>query len=192
MNGECETYRLNEPMKWEEFIAMPLEHQVTYVKKLRKRFNVPDLWIAKMFGVSQDTISRYTRKIGIPAGKRSGREKWDKDQFWLFMNGYGALNTEQEEESISSEEVDFICEQTNYGETQYTHYDESVVEPVPFEENDPVPEFEDTCKTIEPLIPITPCSGTMSFEGNFEDVLKALSVMIGSGNGKIHIAWDVA
>ena len=63
--------------------------------------------------------------------------------------------------------------------------------PVPFEENEPVPAFEE-CHVDKPLIPITPCSGTMSFEGKFEDVLKALSVMIGSGNGKIHIAWDVA
>lgn len=203
MNGECEVYRLNEPMKWAEFIAMPKEHQITYIQKLRNKYNVPDTQISRMFGVVQSTISSYTRKLGIPSCRKIGdRSSWDKDGWYIFLRGGNTLqNDAADEESveinadedITPEEAEFICEQAGgFGETQYTHYDESATEPVPFEEDEPVPVFEECCKTIEPLIPIVPCSGTMSFEGNFDDVLKALSVMIGSGKGKIHIAWDVA
>lgn len=197
MNGECVTYRLNEPMKWAEFIAMPVEHQSTYIQKLRNKYNVPDAQIGRMFGIEQVTISRYTRKLGIPSKhKRGGCISWDKDGWYIFLRGGNALQNdapdeerveittnEHCEETITPEEVEFICEQTNYDEE---------VQPVPFEENEPVPEFEDCCKTLEPLIPIVPCSGAMGFEGKFEDVLKSLTVMISSGKGKIHIAWDVA
>lgn len=211
MNGECEIYRLNEPMTWKTFLMMPTEHQITYIQKLRQKYNVPDSRIARMMCVAQGSFSQYVKKLGISPGARYGYTPWDKDGWYLFTQGGEALEVKEErpaeithfdpaaeeiftigdescEDSISAEDAAFICEQTNYGETQHC---EEPFAPVPFEENEPVPAFEE-CHVDKPLIPITPCSGTMSFEGKFEDVLKALSVMIGSGNGKIHIAWDVA
>ena len=41
MNGECKAYRLNDPMGWKEFKAMPDDLKITYIKLLRKEFNVP-------------------------------------------------------------------------------------------------------------------------------------------------------
>ena len=213
MNGECEVYRLNEPMKWAEFIAMPKEHQITYIKKLREKFNVPDARIARMLCVAQASFSLYVRNLGLGVGKRSSHTIWDKDGWYLFTQGVEAgevkevrpeeithfdsvaeeiLTNDDDhcDETISTEDAAFICDQTNYTETKGSDEQQSIAS-VPFEEIEPVPVFEE-CHVDKPLIPITPCSGTMSFEGKFEDVLKALSVMIGSGNGKIQIAWDVA
>lgn len=87
MNGECEVYRLNEPMKWAEFIAMPREHQITYIKKLREKFNVPDARIARMLRVSQSSFSLYVRNLGLGVGKRSSHTMWDKDGWYLFTQG---------------------------------------------------------------------------------------------------------
>lgn len=201
MNGQCETYKLNQPMKWPEFLAMPLELQITYVKQLRKKFNVPDARIARMLCVSQCTFSQYVRKQGIAPGGRPRHTPWDEDGWYLFMQGVDPdelpvecfTNADEHcEETLSSEEVDFICEQSDpFVEPQHEQYEEQPVAPADVEETQPVPSVEEF-KVIEPLIPIIPCSGTMSFEGRFEDVLKTLGVMLGSGNGKIHIAWDVA
>lgn len=87
MNGQCETYRLNQPMKWPEFLAMPVEHQISYIKKLRAQFDVPDTRIARMMFVSQATFSQYVRKLGISPGSRPGCTKWDKDRWYLFTQG---------------------------------------------------------------------------------------------------------
>lgn len=197
MNGECKVYRLNEPMKWAEFIAMPKEHQITYIKKLREKFNVSDTRIGKMLGVSQGTMSQLTKKLGIPSPRRGCSTRWDEHGWYLFVQGVKMSDLDEAQithfDSIAEETTPAVRQTATLDD--FAHFEdvecyETVEEdlaPVPFEENEPVPVFED-----KPLIPITPCSGTMSFEGKFEDVLKALSVMIGSGNGKIHIAWDVA
>ena len=154
MNGQCETYRLNQPMKWHEFLAMPVEHQISYIKKLRAQFDVPDTRIARMMFVSQATFSQYVRKLGISPGSRPGCTKWDKDRWYLFTQGVvlsdePATSPEEElptnsfelkvdpcnsidacedapsENTISDDDADFICEQTcGFGETELTNYDE--------------------------------------------------------------------
>lgn len=210
MNGQCETYRLNQPMKWHEFLAMPVELQITYVKKLREKYGVPDARIARMMFVNQSSFSQYVRKLGIPGTRKPGGYTWDKDGWYLFTQGGVSIEepiTSPEceiltdgcefkvdacnaieawedvpsGETISDDEADFICEQTEaFVETQREQYEEQSW-----------PSMED-CKVIEPLIPIIPRTGVMDFEGKFDDVLKTLSVMLGGGNGKIHIIWDVA
>lgn len=99
MNGECKTYRLNSPMKWAEFKAMPLEHQETYLKLLRQKYNVSDAQLAKMFGISQTTASAYFKKKGMNrSGSFSGKEEWDKEGFWRWANG---LPKTEEQQSIA-------------------------------------------------------------------------------------------
>lgn len=87
MNGECETYRLNEPMKWFDFMKMPDEHKVTYIKLLRNKFGVPLRPLAEMFGTSFSTVSIELKKLGIASGKSTGRPKWDKEGFLMWVNG---------------------------------------------------------------------------------------------------------
>ena len=212
MNGECEVYRLNEPMKWAEFIAMPTEHQITYINKLREKFNVPDARIARMLCVSQGSFSLYVRKLGLGVGKRCSHTAWDMDGWYVFTQGIEIPKIETVHASDTAPEIvdepqathfDLAAEEIAPTEHQTVSLDDFAhledvecyetvkveLEPVPFVEDKSVPAFEDA---EMPLIPITPCSGTMSFEGKFEDVLKAVGVLIGSASGKIHIAWDVA
>lgn len=37
MNGELRVYRMNDPMKWEDFKTMPVDLQVQYIKAIRNR-----------------------------------------------------------------------------------------------------------------------------------------------------------
>lgn len=213
MNGQCETYKLNQPMKWPEFLAMPVELQITYVKKLREKYGVPDTRIARMMFINQSTFSQYVRKLGIPGTRKPGGYTWDKDGWYLFAQGVAPHDeTEPAEITLSLDKsFEFTVDERNtdvptvadvIASVEHESFDAAVEkdQEIPMTPADefgntteswPEPAME-ACKVIEPLIPIIPASGAMSFEGRFEDVLKSLSVMLGSGNGKIHIAWDVA
>ncbi len=113
MNGECKSFRLNEPMKWDEFKAMPDDIKATYIKLIRQKFNPPNTMIAQMMGVSEMTVRRELKKLGLEAIQRSGRMKWDKDGFYAWMHGVDKLPTpvpaeEPIEEPIQEEQLPVI------------------------------------------------------------------------------------
>ena len=41
MSGEVKSYRLNKPMTWQEFKAMPHDVQYGYIKLLKSKYSVP-------------------------------------------------------------------------------------------------------------------------------------------------------
>lgn len=114
MSGEVQAYRLNDPMKWGEFKAMPVDLQVSYVKLLRERFDVPDGYIAEMMGISKDSVSLYFKKIGLRGNTQRGRKTWDKEAWIAFVNGVPTENKamvrleEQEIAPITPVEVEEI------------------------------------------------------------------------------------
>jgi hypothetical protein len=99
MSGECKSYRLNEPMAWKEFKAMPDDIKVTYIKLLRQKFNPPVTHISKMMGVTEACVRRELERLNLTDGKtRSGRMKWDKEGFWAWVHGVDQLPTPVPEE----------------------------------------------------------------------------------------------
>lgn len=163
MNSEVKSYRLNEPMSWKEFKAMPDDIKVAYVKLLREKFGVPDTYLAKMFGVSQTITARVITELGINPGKtRSGRTHWDKEGWLAWCNGAPVAKEAQEEVIEEAVEQD-VPEATE-------------------EENAPV------CEEQRKLIP---SSGSMVFEGKVEDALNSISALLGGACVHISITWDV-
>ncbi len=114
MNGEVKSYKLNDPMTWEEFKAMPDDIKIRYIKALRSKFNVSDTEIGRMLGCAQITISREVCRLGISEGRRGGRVKWDKDGWCAWCNGLKLEKTEapaveEKEEAVTEpEEVTLI------------------------------------------------------------------------------------
>ncbi len=103
MNGECKTYRLNEPMTWHEYLEMPDDVRESYIELLRKRFNVPFQHIGVMLGVSQKTISKEILRLGLSEGRGGGHRNWDKAGFFAWCKGETAApaeDAEEQEESI--------------------------------------------------------------------------------------------
>lgn len=86
MNGEVKSYKLNGPMTWAEFKAMPDDIKIVYIKALREKFDVADTKIALMLGVGQKTVSNETRRLGIPSTSK-GKQKWDVDSWTAWLNG---------------------------------------------------------------------------------------------------------
>lgn len=180
MSGECKSYRLNEPMKWPEFKAMPTDIQGLYLTALREKYNVSDAQLAKMFGAAQPTVSAYLRKNGMNrSGSFSGKEVWGKEGFWAWVSGV----PKTEECQSAQEEVEEVAEVPVAEEVieEETHSFEDVpCEPakVHFEE---LPWYR---KAI-------PTTGSMTYEGFADDILKSIEGLLGSTKVLLSVKWDV-
>lgn len=170
MSGECKYYRLNEPMKWEQFKQMPADLQITYIKMLREKYGCPNSALAEMFGVSSRNVSVYTaRNLNIGAGKGKNSGKWNKEGFLAWCNGAPIPAKEEtpvEEPEMSGEEA---VEVLNY----------LGIAPVIEEE----PE-EEPAKVV-------PNYANMGFEGEAEEVLKTVMGILGKTKVRITIGWTV-
>lgn len=95
MNGECVSYRMNDPITWEVFKTWPEEHQKTYISNVREKFKVPNTALAKAMGADEYTFGRYVKCLGLNQGKEAGaagrhwHETEDSIRFWSWWNGEG-------------------------------------------------------------------------------------------------------
>lgn len=130
MNGECKSYRLNEPMAWKEFKAMPDDIKVTYIKLIRQKFNPPVTQISKMMGVTEACVRTELKRLNLTDGKkRSGKLLWDKEGFWAWVNG------NQIPEPVTEET---IPEQPVQEEPEVYMEEDIPFDVVPVEEPDPI------------------------------------------------------
>jgi hypothetical protein len=166
MNGEVKSYRLNEPMSWSEFKAMPDDIKVTYVKLLREKFHCFDSAIAEMMGINKVTFSQEIKRLGISYGtKHGGNRKWeDKDAFWAWVSGARIPVEEAKDETPAEETV--------------------AEEETPIEVNE---------SEAEPVIKkkAIPCTGNMVYEGKVEEVMNSVAALLGNAYVHISITWDV-
>ena len=162
MSGEVKSYRLNEPMTWMEFRAMPDDIKVTYIKMLRKKFDVPDSYLAKMFGVSWTMVRKTTERLGISNGKCQPK-KWDKEGFLAWSNGVPVAN-EEPEEPVPEYPIPEVQVMTK--------------------------EHHEACEANEKPMAI-PRSGNMMFEGNVEEILNSVKNVLGNAKVSFQIYWEV-
>lgn len=161
MNGEVKSYRLNEPMSWKEFRAMPDDIKVTYVKLLREKFGVPDSHIAEMMGTSKGGFSKEMQRLNLNGEQKARGYKWDSVGFNAWVHRVPVAKEEvTEEEPIAEEPVE-------------------ADEEIPVEIPAPV-----EARAI-------PDVGNMVFEGYTEEILKTVGVLLGGAKVHISITWDV-
>lgn len=185
MNGECKSYKLNDPMVWKEFKAMPDDIKITYIKLLRQKFNAPVTQIAKMMHVTEAAVRTELKRLNLTDGKtRSGRIKWDKEGFWAWVNGVGKLPTPvPAEEPIQEEKAEPDPVQPEEPEV-YAEDD------LPFEEPEPIP--ADEFKPF-PVLPVcaTPINGSMQFNCPADQALNTIAQILGQATCAISIMWRV-
>ena len=91
LNGPVSTYKLDEPMKWESFKAMPEDLQKKYILGLQENYGANDEMIGKMFKKSDTVALRVRNTLNIkPLGKckLNRNEKAIRDAKWeAFCNG---------------------------------------------------------------------------------------------------------
>ena len=86
MSGEVKSFRLNKPMAWKEFKAMPNDIQYGYIKLLKEKYSVTNMALEKMFGASNGLLARHMKGIGYDISKIAHGE-FDKEGWFAFVNG---------------------------------------------------------------------------------------------------------
>ena len=86
MSGECKSYRLNEPMSWDEFKSMPDDIKITYIKLIREKFKCSDSALAEMFGISGWSVCQEMKRLGLAVGKGAKGGRWDRNGFITWVN----------------------------------------------------------------------------------------------------------
>ena len=177
MSGECKSYRLNEPMTWKEFMSLPDDIKITYIKLLRQKFNVPGKYIAEMLGRNSADFSKEINRLGISEGKncRGRCTPWDREGYYAWWHGVDQIATPAPEAPV--------IEEITQEETVYVEDD------LPFEEPDPIP-----CDSFTPVqIPVTaiPTNGSMTFNCPANQALNTLAQLLGDAKVTISVMWRV-
>ena len=198
MSGKCRTYRLNSPMKWREFKAMPEDLQIAYIKAIKEKYNPTVTAIGKMMGVERANLSKHLPGLGFEKQPK-GAHEWDKEGFaeWCF----GAKKTEEcqsvqeevdeplvaveqevVEEAVSTEEIEEIL--TLIGE-------EATAIAADVENERKKWHHERMMAQAELLRNAIPSSGSMVFEDKTENILLAIERLLGNTKVHLNIQWDV-
>lgn len=164
MNGECKSYHLNDPMKWDEFKSMPKDLQIDYINGLRKQFGVPDKEIHVMFGISNAALSKYVKELGIGLGRGKRPGKFNEEAWNLWLNGMPDIPEEPIE--------------VNEEFSKYVHEDAEITE-------------ETYAKIKKRNIPKTVMeSGCLSFDGMSADILNRVFMLTGNSYVRMTISWE--
>lgn len=106
--GNVMTYQLGKPMDWESFRGLPPAIQKEYLLDLIKRYSVTASDLAKMFGITAQTVTKYCKQdeigIGFQCGKRMNREC--RDRFEEFLSG--DIHSEKQKNLVEQEETKLI------------------------------------------------------------------------------------
>ena len=178
MNGEVKSYRLNDPMSWKEFKAMPDDIKVTYIKLLRERFNCFDSAIAEMMGVGKATLSTEIKRLGIGYGtKHGGYRTWnERDAFYAWCSGASVKIEAEEEKTSEVQPVEEVAQEE---------------QPVEAEETGEATPASQLIKAEGRPRFATPCTGSMVYEGEIKDVLNSIYCLLGGKKVHISVTWDV-
>ena len=186
LNGPVSTYKLDEPMNWESFKAMPEDLQKKYILNLQETYQANNDMLGKMFGVTGVSVCKMRHALGIGA---MGQSKMTRDEVavrnakWdAFCNGVvGGKPKEMEKEE---------AEETHNEIEEFESFDDSTNEPEQIE----IREMESVEETIEePIDILIPDHVSVSFVVDAEDIDKAFEKfkLVTIPNGKVRIHFEV-
>lgn len=200
MNGECKSYRLNDPMSWEEFKAMPEDLKKDYIKLIRQKYNAPDKEIAEhIFKTSYYTVSKWIREAGLGLGKASGGRcrAWD----WKgFMQWCGETPNEEIDipivDELPVEEQPLPPIEECLCTEEREHVDQmckDIMDIINEKTSTDVAENSDEKPTICTVhyMPVIPKSGMMTFEYNHaDDALATIKCLLSDAKVNITVSWE--
>ena len=90
-NGPVSTYKLDEPMKWDDFKAMPVDLQKKYLTYLVETYGATNEMLGDMFYVHPTYVGAMKKALGVVSHNPHrvlGEKKAIRDQMWAaFCNG---------------------------------------------------------------------------------------------------------
>ena len=162
MNGEVKSYRLNSPMDWKSFRAMPDDIKVLYIRGIRERYGATNTNIAEMLGIHKVNFAREVSRLGLNAGHRRSKP-FDGEGWCRWIHGVA----EDHERMMPCD----MPEQENPKE-------EFCVEAVKTAEED---------HTQEPAIP---ANGNLYFECNATIALQTINRILQDSCVKLSVVWE--
>lgn len=192
MNGPVESYRMNDPMSWEEFKKLPDDLKVTYIKALREKYKVPDSMLADSMGVGRPVFSKYMKCYGLSLGSATANagRRWyntpDHDRFVAWWNGVKLETVDSNSEDVEESVVDIPVEtvETVDEPVEPADVQESV-------EDSPAPKNADKTESRCETRCAVPTYGCMTFEGNIDDILRSVGTLLSGRNVHIKVEWDL-
>lgn len=186
LNGPVSTYKLDEPMNWESFKAMPEDLQKKYILNLQETYQANNDMLGKMFGVTGVSVCKMRHALGIGAmgqSKMTHDEVTVRDAKWdAFCNGVVGgkpREVEDEEAEESRNEIE-----------EFESFDDSTDD----QEQIEIGEMEPVEETIEePIDILIPDRVSVSFTIDAEDISKAFEKfrLVTIPKGKVRIRFEV-
>ena len=201
LNGPVSTYKLDEPMNWESFKAMPEDLQKKYILNLQETYQANNDMLGKMFGVTGVSVCRMRHALGVSAmgqSKMTRDEVAVRDAKWdAFCNGVVG-GKPGEPKKIENNEVEELHDEINnfvgFGDPEVEEQIEikemgPIEEPVeePVEEAVKTPEKE---KPVDFLMTEKLNVTFVSDSGDLETVFQLLK-QLGSHAGKCRIHIEI-
>ena len=156
LNGPVSTYKLDEPMNWESFKAMPEDLQKKYILNLQETYQANNDMLGKMFGVTGVSVCRMRHALGVSAmgqSKMTRDEVAVRDAKWdAFCNGVVG-GKPGEPKKIENNEVEELHDEINdffgFGDPEVEEHVKTP-EQIEIEEMDPIKEpVEEPVKSPE-------------------------------------------
>ena len=218
MNSECKSYRLNDPMTYDEFKAMPDDLKEIYLNAIIKKYNTPLTFISTAMGMDTSTLSWLirARKLKVNSKPNRGRTAWDKDGFYNWWNGvkvepkvetkeelkYVPINELFKKESTPEPSDDLVAVNEEAEIQAYVENDISTTENVAnyfhtvnYDNDDGSKEYSakpTICTNPYHHIPVIPKSGSMIFNNNrAEDALVTMKALLQDARVNITITWSM-
>lgn len=197
LNGPVSTYKLDEPMNWESFKAMPEDLQKKYILGLQENYGANDEMIGKMFKKSDTVALRVRNTLNIkPLGKckLNRNEKAIRDAKWeAFCNGVVG-GKPGEPKKIENNEVEELHDEINdfvgFGDPEIEEQIEiEEIEPIEESVEEPVkaPEKE---KSVDFLMTEKLDVTFVSDSGDLETIFQLLK-QLGSHAGRCRIRIEI-
>lgn len=179
MNGEVKSYKLNEPMSWKEFKAMPDDIKIAYIKALRNKYNVPTSEIATdLFNVAPSSVFRHFALLGLNTnGESRGRRKWDSEGWIAWCNGIPVQTAPEEPVEKAKASLEEIAPYE-----PVTEQNPNIVNP------DSAAPVQDEVKEKRAI----PTRGALTFCGSAQDALGTMIALLSSTNVRITVEWSEA
>ena len=209
MSGEVKSYRMNEPMKWKEFKAMPEDLQKAYILAIRSKYRVSDTKIfVELFGISQSNGKKVIAKLGIGTGRGVSRGEPDLEGWRKWLRGTDEPEevvesvVEQEAEPFDEFEEEPIVPAEPARAIFTDGFAEKVAEAfakvsestkkVGMALNSVCDRLEEAVAAEKTTETITPVSGSLTFDGSARQALDTIGMILKDANVRLTVTWCVA
>lgn len=174
MNGECTTYRMNDPMTWKEFKKLPDELKKVYILQVRERFHAKSKDFCELFSCSHYTFDKELARLGVGVGHKMSKTPCDREAFKRWLN----RETIEVEEKSGSPAKKPIADNELCAVVKTTAASVSVTDDTLCAEK---------CENAASLASIC---GSMSFVGSARTALDTVSELLQDLNCHITITWS--